>query len=348
MMNTRIIKLDEKKFNIDEIKIAAETIIKGGIVAFPTETVYGLGANALNAKAVEKVYEVKGRPKDNPSIVHIEDKKDVYRLTSEIPEKAEGLMKKFWPGPLTLIFKKSKIVPDITTASLDTVAIRMPDNKIALALIRGSKVPIAAPSANLAGKPSPTSAEHVIHDLYGKIDIILDGGKTRIGVESTVLDLTTGTPTLLRPGGITLEELESFLGRIKLHSVVKSRKKIGKVFAKSPGMKYKHYAPEAELIVVEGKTKVIRKKIQKLVNEYKNEGKRVGIITASKHNYDADVVKFVGRDLKTIAKNLFKTFRELDEEKVDVILAESVKTSGMGLAIMNRLKKASGYNIVKT
>lgn len=347
-MTTRIIKVNEKKFKIDEIKIAAETIIKGGIVAFPTETVYGLGANALNTKAVEKVYEVKDRPKDNPSIVHIADKKDVYRLASEIPDKAEGLMKKFWPGPLTLVFKKSKILPDVTTAGLNTVAIRMPDNKIALALIRESKVPIAAPSANLAGKPSPTSAEHVIHDLYGKVDVIIDAGKTRIGVESTVLDLTTNPPTLLRPGGVTLEKLKSFLGKIKLHPIVKTGGKIEKVFAKSPGMKYKHYAPEADLIVIEGKTKAIRKKIQKLANEYKNGGKKVGVMTASKYNYDADVVKFVGSDLKTIAKNLFKTFRELDGEKVDVILAESVKTSGMGLAIMNRLKKASGYNIVKT
>lgn len=347
-MITRIIKLNEKKFRIDEIKIAIETIVKGGLVAFPTETVYGLGADVFNAKAIEKIYEVKGRPKDNPFIVHIADKKDVYRLASEIPEKAEGLMKKFWPGPLTLIFKKSKIVPDVTTAGLSTVAIRMPDNKIALALIRESKVPIAAPSANLAGKPSPTSAEHVIHDLYGKIEVIIDAGKTKIGVESTVLDITTDPPTLLRPGGVTLEELETFLGKVKLHPIVKSEKKIGKVIAKSPGMKYKHYAPEAELTVIEGKTIAVREKIQELANEYKTLGKRVGVMTTSKYDYDADVVKFVGRDLKTIAKNLFKTFREFDKEKVDVIIAESVKTSGMGLAIMNRLKKASGYNIVKT
>lgn len=224
MMITRIIKLNEKKFKIDEIKIAVDIIKKGGLVAFPTETVYGLGANALNAKAVEKVYDVKGRPKDNPSIVHIADKKDVYRLTSEISDNAERLMKKFWPGPLTLVFKKSKIVPNVTTAGLDTIAIRMPDNKIALALIRESKAPIAAPSANLAGKPSPTSAEHVIHDLYGKIDVIIDAGKTRIGVESTVLDLTSDSPILLRPGGTTLEELKKFLGKIKIHPVVKGGK----------------------------------------------------------------------------------------------------------------------------
>lgn len=347
-MITRIIKLNEKKFKIDEIKIAVDIIKKGGLVAFPTETVYGLGANALNAKAVEKVYDVKGRPKDNPSIVHIADKKDVYRLTSEISDNAERLMKKFWPGPLTLVFKKSKIVPNVTTAGLDTIAIRMPDNKIALALIRESKAPIAAPSANLAGKPSPTSAEHVIHDLYGKIDVIIDAGKTRIGVESTVLDLTSDSPILLRPGGTTLEELKKFLGKIKIHPVVKGGEKIGKIIVKSPGMKYKHYAPEAELIVIEGKTRMIRKKIRELVNEYKIEGKKVGIMTASKYDYNADVIKFVGKDLKTIAKNLFKTFREFDMEKVDVILAESVKTSGMGLAIMNRLKKASGYNIIKT
>jgi len=347
-MITRIIKLNEKKFRIDEIKIAVETIVKGGLVAFPTETVYGLGANVFNVKAVEKIYEVKGRPKDNPFIVHIADKKDVYRLTSEIPEKAEELMKKFWPGPLTLIFKKSKIVPDVTTAGLGTVAIRMPDNKIALSLIRESKVPIAAPSANLAGKPSPTSAEHVIHDLYGKIEVIIDAGRTRIGVESTVLDITTDPPILLRPGGVNLEELESFLGKIKLHPIVKAGGKMKKFIAKSPGMKYKHYAPDADLIVVEGKTIAVRKKIQELVNEYKIKGKRVGVMTASKHDYDADVIKFVGKNMKVIAKNLFKIFREFDKEKVDLIVAESVETNGLGFTIMNRLKKASGYNVIKT
>ncbi|MDI6826530.1 MAG: L-threonylcarbamoyladenylate synthase [Candidatus Aenigmarchaeota archaeon] len=346
-MITKIIKLSEKSFKIDEIKIAVETIINGGLVAFPTETVYGLGANAFNIEAVEKIYEVKGRPKDNPFIVHIADKKDVSKLASEIPVKAERLMKKFWPGPLTLIFKKSKVVPDVATAGLDTVAIRMPDNKIASALIKESKVPIAAPSANLAGKPSPTSAEHVINDLYGKIDVIIDSGKTRIGVESTVLDLTTHPPTLLRPGGITLEELESVLGKIKLHPVVKAEREIRKITAKSPGMKYRHYAPEADLIVVEGKERAVRRKIQELVNEYKSEKKKVGIITISKHDYDSDVIKFAGKDLTTIAKNLFRIFREFDKERVNVIIAEGVKTSGMGLAIMNRLKKASGYNVIK-
>jgi L-threonylcarbamoyladenylate synthase len=214
-------------------------------------------------------------------------------------------------------------------------------------LIEESRVPIAAPSANLAGRPSPTCAEHVIHDLYGRIDAIIDAGKTKIGVESTVLDLTSRVPTLLRPGGTPLEDLESAMGKIKLHPVVKAEREM-KVVAKSPGMKYRHYAPEAQVIVVEGKFRDVKRKIDELTDGYRKTGKRVGVMTVNKrHEYEADVVKLVGEDLKDIAKNLFLTLREFDKERVDLILAEGVEEKGLGLAIMNRLRKAAGYNVIR-
>ncbi|MBU1204733.1 MAG: threonylcarbamoyl-AMP synthase [Nanoarchaeota archaeon] len=345
-MKTKIIKINPKNIEISKIKAAARILRKGGLVAFPTETVYGLGADALNPKAVKKIFEAKGRPADNPLIVHIADKEEVYRLAKEVPEEAEKLMDKFWPGPLTLVLKKSKIVPDIITGGLDSVAIRMPANKIALALIKEAKVPVAAPSANLFSKPSPTSAEHVIQDLYGKIDVIIDSGETEIGVESTVLDLTTKPATLLRPGGITLEELERVLGKIKIHPIIKG-KKVKNIIAKSPGMKYKHYSPNADVILVEGAYQEVKKRIQKLVYKHKKEGKNIGVMTANEnHEYKADLIKFVGNDFNTIAKNLFKIFREFDKEKVDIIIAEGVSDKGLGLAIMNRLRKAA-YEIIK-
>lgn len=338
---TQILKINANNPDMSKIKIAAGILRSGGLVAFPTETVYGLGANALDAKAVEKIFQVKGRPADNPLIVHIADKEEVHRLARQIPKKAEKLMDKFWPGPLTLVLKKSKIVPKITTGRLETVAIRMPAHKIALALIKEARVPIAAPSANISGKPSPTSVEHVIQDLHGKIGAIIDAGKTKIGVESTVLDLTVNPPILLRPGGVTLEELKNILGKVKVHLGVKGAK-LGRIIVKSPGMKYRHYAPNASIIVVEGKYQDTKRKIQELVDKYRKERKKVGVITIDKtHNYKADTVKFVGNNSKAIAKNLFKTFREFDKEKIDVIIAEGVEEKGLGLAIMNRLRKAA-------
>jgi L-threonylcarbamoyladenylate synthase len=347
MKKTLILKINERKIDLKKIRIAAEILRKGGTVAFPTETVYGLGADALNPEAVKKIFKAKKRPADNPIIVHVSDESMIYKLAKKVPKKALKLMEKFWPGPLTLVLKKSNIVPDVVTAGLDTVAIRMPNHRVALALIKESKVPVAAPSANLAGKPSPTCAEHVIHDLYGRIDAIIDAGKTRIGVESTVLDLTSRVPTLLRPGGLPLEHLESVIGKIKLHPVVKAEREM-KVVAKSPGMKYKHYAPEAQVIVVEGKFRNVKKKIDELIDGYRKTGKKVGVMTVSKrHEYEADVVKLVGEELKEIAKNLFLTLREFDKERVDLILAEGVEEKGLGLAIMNRLRKAAGYNVIK-
>ena len=344
-MMTKILKINRRRPEVPKIRIAAEVLRKGGLVAFPTETVYGLGADALNAAAVRKIFEVKGRPFDNPLIVHIADRKEVCRLAKEIPDNARELMNEFWPGPLTLVLKKSEVVPDVTTGGLDTVAVRMPDNKIALAMIKEAGVAVAAPSANIFSKPSPTSAAHVAHDLYGKVDVIIDGGVARIGVESTVVDLTTTPPTLLRPGGISLEDLKKVLGRVVLHPVVRVEKT--GITAKSPGMKYRHYAPDASVIVVEGRRRKVGRKMRQLVEEYKRKGKIVGVMATNRRcGYTADVVKFAGNDPAAVAKNLFKVFRKFDEEGVDVILAEGVGEKGLGLAIMNRLKKAA-YKVVK-
>jgi len=339
-MKTILLKVKDKKLKAKAIALAAKIIREGGLVAFPTETVYGLGADALNSKAVKRIYEVKGRPPDNPIIVHIAEKNDIYKLAKCVPKKAKKLVQKFWPGPLTLVLKKAKKVPKITTGGLDTIAIRMPANEIALALIKKSHTPIAAPSANLSGKPSPTSTSHVLHDLNGKIEAIIDGGKTKIGVESTVLDLTTEPPTLLRPGGVTLEELEKVLGSINIPPYIKGKGFKG--VAKSPGMKYRHYAPEAKLILVEGRCEKVVKKIRMLVKKYRKEGKVVGVMTTQKtHKYDANIVKFVGSSDLQIAKNLFKTLRVFDKKGVDIIIAEGVKEKGLGFAIMNRLRKAA-------
>lgn len=306
------------KPTVENISSAAKIINNNGLVAFPTETVYGLGANALSSKAVRKIFVAKGRPCDNPLIVHCASKKEVYKLAKDIPLYAKLLMNKFWPGPLTLVLKKKAIVPKEVTGGLDTVAVRMPANKIALALIKAAGVPIAAPSANLSGKPSPTNVKHVFDDLNGRIDAIIDGGKTKIGVESTVLDLTTNPPTLLRPGKISIEELESVIGLIALHTSVK-----GKV--KSPGMKYKHYSPKAQIIIAKNQLE-----IKKIVAKFKN--KKIAIFRLNKHQ-------------NTIAKNLFAYLREFDKKHIDIIICEpldKISKKGIGLAVLDRLKRAAG------
>lgn len=334
---------------MNRIQVAADVIRRGGTVAFPTETVYGLGADALNPKAVARIFLAKKRPPDNPMIVHVANKEDVYRLTRKVPKAAEKLMNELWPGPLTLVLKRSEVVPDITVVGLDTIAIRMPNNRVALALITESKVPIAAPSANLAGRPSPTTAKHVLDDLAGRIDAILDAGPTRIGVESTVLDVTTSPPQILRPGGTSYEKLLSVLGRVKLHPVAMADKKARVVEARSPGMKHKHYAPAAELVVVEGELDAIINRVQELASLYMEKGKRAGIMATdeSEHAYNADVIKSMGsrKDLAAVAKNLFRLLREFDDEKVDVIVAEGIAPRGLGLAVMNRLRKAAGLHV---
>ena len=351
MKETLVLKIDSQEPEIEKIWIAADFIKKGGLVAFPTETVYGLGADALNPKAVLALFEAKERPLDNPPIVHVGNPKDVYSLVKEVPPKAERLMETFWPGPLTLIFKRSEIVPDVTVAGLDTIAVRMPRHNVALALIRESGCSIAAPSANLAGKPSPTSAKHVLDDLDGRIDAVLDAGSTHIGVESTVLDLTVDPPQVLRPGGTPYEVLKKVLGEVKLNPVVIAEEALPIEKARSPGMKHKHYAPDADVVVVEGELLAVVGKVKELVEFYMRKGSKVGVLatdeTASR--YKADVVKSLGsrNDLAIIAKNLFRLLREFDLEGVDVIIAEGIPAEGLGLAVINRLRKASGYNIVK-
>jgi len=346
-----VLKVDSQKPKMGTIRIAADFIKKGGLVAFPTETVYGLGADALNSKAVLAVFEAKKRPLDNPPIVHVGNPKDVYNLVKEVPPKAEKLMKNFWPGPLTLIFKRSNIVPDVTVAGLDTIAIRMPRHNVALALLRGSGCPIAAPSANLAGKPSPTTAKHVWDDLNGRIDAILDAGPTNIGVESTVLDLTVDPPQILRPGGTVYEVLRKFLGKVELHPVAVAEKELQIEKVRSPGMKHKHYAPNADVIVVEGEVSAVMEKVKELAKFYKQKGIKVGVLATDETvgYYEADIVKSLGsrNDLAVIAKNLFRLLREFDLDCVDVIIAEGIPAEGLGLAVMNRLRKASGYKIFR-
>jgi len=351
MKKTLVFKVNPENPDIQTIHTAASIIRNGGLVAFPTETVYGLGADALNPEAVKALFKAKKRPLDNPPIVHVGNTQDVYRLVKDVPEAAEKLMKNFWPGPLTLIFKRSEIVPDITVAGLDTIAIRMPRHNVALALIRESGCPIAAPSANLAGKPSPTTAQHVLEDLYGRIDAILDAGPTKIGVESTVLDLTVDPPQILRPGGTPYEVLKAALGRIELHPVAVAEKKVLVGKARSPGMKHRHYAPKARLVVVEGDLAAIIRKVAELTDYYRKRGEKVGVLATHETAgaYNADVVKSLGSrsNMEEIAKNLFRFLREFDAEGVDVIIAEGVPAEGLGLAVMNRLRKASGYKIVK-
>lgn len=346
-----MLKVDPQQPEIEKIRIAANFIKKGGLVAFPTETVYGLGADALNAKAVLALFEAKKRPLDNPPIVHICDAKDVYRLAKEVPPEAEKLMKTFWPGPLTLIFECSVIVPDVTVAGLDTIALRMPRHNVALALIKESNCPISAPSANLAGKPSPTTAKHVLEDLDGRIDAVLDAGPTAIGVESTVLDLTVDPPQVLRPGGTPYEVLKKTLGRVELNPIVTAEKPLPVDRARSPGVKHKHYAPDADVVVVVGELSSVVNKVNELSEFYLRRGNKVGILCTDEtvRHYQGDVVKSLGSrsNLAGVAKNLFRLLREFDLEKVDVVIAEGVPTQGLGLAVMNRLRKASGYKIVK-
>ena len=348
-MKTLIIKVDSEKPEASKIQAAAEIIQQGGLVAFPTETVYGLGANALNGDAILRLFEAKKRPLDNPPIVHIAEIKEVYPLVSEVPKKAEILIKRFWPGPLTLVFKRSAKMPKDSTAGLDTVAIRMPIHPVALALIRESRLPIAAPSANLSGKPSPTTAQHVYEDLNGRIDAIIDGGITNIGVESTVVDLSCDPPMLLRPGGTPYEGLKTVLGDLRLHPFVQSEVELSLEKIRSPGMKHKHYAPKAEVILVEGNVEAVVARIKTLTADYRDKKVAVLATDETQAAYNADVVKSMGsrHNLSTIAASLFRLLREVDSEGVDIIFAESVPQEGLGLAVMNRLRKASGYHIIK-
>ena len=348
-MKTEIEKLNLEAIDDKIIAKAAAIIRDGGLVAFPTETVYGLGADAMQASAAKKIYEAKGRPSDNPLIVHIADVSALRNLTDEVPGKAVKLAKAFWPGPLTMIVKKSAAVPYETTGGMDTVAVRMPNHPIALALIAASGTYIAAPSANTSGRPSPTAAEHVMTDLNEKIPLILDGGSVGIGIESTIIDLTEETPMILRPGYITQEMLQEVLGeKVCMDPGIIASDSTRK--PKAPGMKYKHYAPKADLVLVEGETDKVVARINELVREKQQLGQKVGVIATDETflRYEADHVVSIGarEDEDAIARHLYKILREFDDWNVDAIYSESFATPRIGQAIMNRLLKAAGHQVI--
>ena len=347
-METKIYKLNEKDIDVQAIKEAAKIIRDKGTVVFPTETVYGLGANALSSEAVKAIFAAKGRPSDNPLIVHISCiDMLLYVIGEPLSDRAKKLMDKFWPGPLTLIFKKPTTIPYEVTAGLETVGVRMPDNAIALELIKQSGLPIAAPSANISGKPSPTKGEHVIADMDGRVNAIICGSSSRIGLESTVLDLSGPVPTILRPGGVTLEELQAVLGEVHIDKGLVDRTTV----PKAPGMKYTHYAPEAEMIIVKGELQKVVNKIQQLTAEQHNQGKLVGILATeeTKQNYQDGVVISMGSrsNLYSAAAAIFDALRQFDIQKVDIIYAESLSEENIGMAVMNRLKKAAGFNVIE-
>ncbi|WZL73595.1 L-threonylcarbamoyladenylate synthase [Clostridiaceae bacterium 35-E11] len=349
-MDTKIIEINSKHIDREQLVQAAEVLRQGGTVAFPTETVYGLGANALDEEAVKKIFQAKGRPSDNPLIVHIANIEDLNDLVREIPPKAQILMEKVWPGPLTMVLKKSDKIPEVITAGLDTVAIRMPSHPIAKALIEMAKVPVAAPSANLSGKPSPTQSDHVIKDLKGKVDMIVCGGSCEVGLESTVVDVTPNIPIILRPGGVTKEQLEVLLGEVQVDAAIEGDEQ-KHLIPKAPGMKYTHYAPQAPVYIVEGAVEDMVGMINQLKKEKENEGLKVGIMVTdeTKNAYQNGVILSMGsrKNVTSIGMNLFAVLRQFDEKGVDIIFAESVEQKSLGHAVMNRMIKAAGYNVIK-
>ena len=348
-METIIEKIDRHQMDEQVLVKAGKILQTGGLVAFPTETVYGLGANALNEEAAKKTYAAKGRPSDNPLIVHIADVDALYGIVKNVSDKAKRIIEKFWPGPLTLIFEKDESVPKGTTGGLETVAVRMPVDEIAQAVIRAGGGYISAPSANTSGKPSPTSAQHVEDDLAGKIDMILDGGSVDIGVESTILDMTVEPPMILRPGAITKEMLEEVVGEIAVDGYLISDE--DETAPKAPGMKYRHYAPKAQLIIVEGEPEEAVKAIKQIAYEQTRLGYQVGIIATNEtaDTYTTGIVKNIGTrsNENSIAKNLYKVLREFDEEEVSYIYSEAFAQDGIGSAIMNRLEKAAGHHTIQ-
>lgn len=350
-MDTKILNIDTENFIIEDLELAAEYLREGKLVAFPTETVYGLGANAMDESAAKRIYEAKGRPSDNPLIVHIAHTDDMNKLAYDIPKLAYQLAEVFWPGPLTMILKKQDYVPYTTSGGLNTVGIRLPANIIARKLIESSGVFVAAPSANLSGKPSPTKAEHVIHDLKGRVDMIIDGGHATLGLESTIVDLTGEIPMILRPGCITKAMLENTIGRIEYDPVVLKRNPDMNLKPKAPGMKYRHYAPEGSLTIYEGDTKKVIDTINQKAQEMLMQGKSVGIIATSesKDFYQSGTIKTVGSrsDEATIAARLYEILREFDEMHTEFIYSESFEDNTLGQAIMNRLLKAAGYKVMK-
>lgn len=348
VMRTEIKKINRNNIDENVIEQAGNILRAGGLVTFPTETVYGLGANALDEEAALKTYAAKGRPSDNPLIVHIARIEDLGGIVKEVPEEARMVADRFWPGPLTMIFEKNDRVPLGTTGGLSTVAVRMPDDEIARRVILAGGGYISAPSANTSGRPSPTTAQHVAEDLDGKIDMILDGGSVDIGVESTILDMTVKPPMILRPGAITEQMLSEVVGEVTFDHTLFA--KDAKEPPKAPGMKYRHYAPKAEMVIVKGNSEEVIWAIQQLSYMQEKAGRKVGIIATdeSYSRYNRGTVKNIGsRDNeKTIARNLYRLLREFDSENVDYIYSEAFSEDGIGTAIMNRLGKAAGQHVM--
>ncbi len=350
-MNTIISKITGSQQVDNEIIAKAAKIIRdGGLVAFPTETVYGLGGDAFDTTAASRIYAAKGRPSDNPLIVHISRTEDLNRLSDNIPDVAYALAAAFWPGPLTMIVRKNDSVPDTVTGGLDTVAVRLPSHQVARQLIEESGTFIAAPSANISGRPSPTTAQHVIEDLCGRIDMIIDDGAIDIGLESTIVDLTEDVPVILRPGYITREMLEQTVGEVRLDKALMTGVK-GNVKPKAPGMKYRHYAPRAELTIIEGDRVAVIDRMKELAHEGTVKGLKVGIMTSSEDagDFSEGYVINLGSSAhgEEVARHLFAALRQFDDENVDIIYTEAFSEEGIGQAVMNRLLKAAGHKIEK-
>lgn len=347
-METQIVRVDEQHMQAEPVRRAGDIIKAGGLVAFPTETVYGLGGDALNPDSSKKIYAAKGRPSDNPLIVHIYRLEDLNTIAEEIPEAAKRLAKRFWPGPLTMIFKKAESVPYETTGGLDTVAVRMPSHPVAAAFIQAAGGYVAAPSANRSGRPSPTSARYVIEDMQGRIEMIIDGGDVEIGLESTIVDMTEEEPVILRPGYITKEMLEEVLQSVGEDETMMSCAD-GQA-PKAPGMKYRHYAPKGDLTIIDGAAERVIEYINGQAVSLQKKGHKVGIIgtDATIAAYRGDSCKSAGdrKEEASIAKTLYRILREFDDEEVTVIFSESFDTAGIGQAIMNRLLKAAGHKII--
>lgn len=347
-MVTEVVKIKDVSKAHMQLKHAGEIIKAGGLVAFPTETVYGLGGDALNKEASQKIYAAKGRPSDNPLIVHVADYDALHAIVKQIPKAAQQLAEKFWPGPMTLIFEKKDIVPMETTGGLSTVAVRMPSHEVAREFIREAGGYVAAPSANLSGRPSPTKASHVIEDMSGRIEMIIDGEDADIGLESTIIDVTGATPMILRPGYVTGTMVQEAVGTVAYDPAVFGTATEG-LRPKAPGMKYRHYAPQGELAIVRGEREQVISYIRSAC-EKKSEGERVGIIATEEtfSCYKADMVANIGarQDQDAIAKHLYGILRDFDEQKITKIYSEEFDSSGIGQAIMNRLIKAAGHQII--
>lgn len=350
-METKVITIDRKNPNMELIREAGRLLKEGALVAFPTETVYGLGGDGLKETAAARIYAAKGRPSDNPLILHIAEVSDIEKLAVDIPELAYRLAEKFWPGPLTMILKKRDVVPYATTGGLDTVAIRMPSDEIAREIIRASGTYIAAPSANLSGRPSPTKAEHVIEDLSGRVEMIVDGGASDIGLESSIIDLSGEVPMILRPGYITKEDFEQIVTSVEYDSAVLATKPQESIVAKAPGMKYRHYAPKGQITIVEGEPSAVVQKINALVEEQEAKGIRVAVLCAeeTRGQYQCRHVFSLGslKSEKEISAHLFAALRAFDTEQMEVIYSESFEDTRLAKAIMNRLRKAAGYQIIQ-